>query len=155
MKTELMSVDSMGVVGIRGLPYVIKELERLGRGDVIRNEISPVMKRCAQRIQAKAKSIVEDVAFDTGALRDSIKVRHSRKNMSAKVVATYPKARKIKGKRGLASEDQKRYYAFAIEYGTKKRYQTPFLHPAARACMGENDADMKEAMRKALPDVPK
>lgn len=152
---DIVSVDALGYVRMRGLRYVMKELDKLGKGDVFRDEIGPVMKRCAQRIQAKAKSIVEDVAFDTGALRDSLKVRQNRRSLLAKVVATYPKTRKIKGKRGLAAEDKKRYYAFAIEYGTKKRYQTPFLHPAAYACMGENDADMKEAMRKALPDVPK
>ena len=94
--------------------------------------------KVGQAIDDAADVVLEEakrrVKFVTGALRDSLKKRVSRKNLYAKIEADYPKGtgRYVRTKKG---EDRTRehYYAFAVEYGTRRNEAQPFLHPAVEA----------------------
>ena len=95
--------------------------------------------KTAELIVAEAKRLAPK---KTGALEKSIKkTKTTAKNgrISVKVFADYPHSpgvtRKTKTKK--QSTKSRVYYAFAVEYGTKHRKESPFLRPAAHKYGGE------------------
>lgn len=90
------------------------------------------LEKVGEEIRDEAKRLAP---VRTGALRDSIKKRAYRRNgrTTVKVLADYPKTGKYrKTKTRKQAKGAKEYYAFAVEYGTKRMEAQPFLMPAAR-----------------------
>ncbi|MDO5116190.1 MAG: hypothetical protein Q4D58_08855 [Synergistaceae bacterium] len=103
----------------------------------IQNESVVALRQTADEIQAGAKAIVR---VRTGLLRESIKktVRRRPDSVVARVFADYPAAKdkvhKTSTKKQAAGSRD--YYAFAIEYGTKRSRAYPFLKPTANKLEG-------------------
>lgn len=100
----------------------------------------------AEQLDKTAELIVEEAKrlapVDTGALKESIKKTETTAKdgrIRVKVFADYPHSpgvtRKTKTKK--QSTKSRVYYAFAVEYGTKHRKESPFLRPAAHKYGGE------------------
>ncbi|HQF92400.1 MAG TPA: HK97 gp10 family phage protein [Synergistaceae bacterium] len=141
-------------VRVLGLREALRELRSLGEGNVLREACAETVDRCADRVLESAKALVP---VETGALRDSLKKRHKKGSLVAKVFADYPDTgeyRKKKTNKQAAGSPV--YYAFAVEYGTKgtktrrARRAKPFLYPAARANIAAGDRDMEEAIERVL-----
>jgi len=135
-------------VEVRGLREAMRELDALGKGNLLRDKVSPALDASATRILEKAKQLVP---FKTGALKRSLQKRFRKAALSAKVIATYPKGarRRVKKTKKQAAGSQG-YYAFAVEFGTKTKKAKPFLFPAARSCATKNDAEINLALDKVL-----
>jgi HK97 gp10 family phage protein len=103
-------------------------------GDMVRNEAqarAPVFPSKAKR---SSRSDVQP-----GALAASIKAKRSKKKLQVRVEADYPFGKK-----------DGRYYAFAIEYGTRFQEAQPFLHPAAEAKENAIANALLDAMEEAI-----
>ena len=105
-------------------------------------------------LEERAESIRADAAsrapVRTGALRRSVKKMVSEKTLTAKIFCDYPDTggvNKRKTRKQVAGS--KRYYAFAVEFGTKKTPAKPFLYPAARA----GEAATNSALEAVLKEV--
>lgn len=90
-----------------------------------------------------------------GRLKASIKVTATKKRfISAKVEADYPRnagTRKSKTRKQAAGS--KEYYAFAVEYGTRKMAAQPFLAPALAAKGGQVFEKVERAMEEACREA--
>lgn len=109
-----------------------EELERL------RKAPEELRKKTYQALEDRAEAVRSDAAarapVRTGALRRSVKKMVSERTLTAKVFCDYPDTGgTTKRKTKKQSAGSRRYYAFAIEFGTKKMNAKPFLYPAARA----------------------
>ncbi|MEG1913290.1 MAG: HK97 gp10 family phage protein [Cloacibacillus sp.] len=97
----------------------------------IQEKSANALRQTAEEIRAEARS---KARVKTGNLRDSIvkTVRRRNNSIVARVFAGYPKSGKAHKtstkKQAAGSRD---YYAFAVEYGTKRSRSYPFLKPAA------------------------
>ena len=104
--------------------------------------IAEQLDKTAELIVAEAKRLAPE---DTGALKESIKkTKTTAKNgrIRVKVFADYPKGKGVrKTKTKKQAKGSRVYYAFAVEYGTKKRNPKypvqPFFGLAARKYGGE------------------
>lgn len=103
-------------VSIKGVEENIEALRLIK--DKTKDKIIEVLQEETQEVVEEAKKMVP---VDTGSLRDSIKRTVSKKTLSATVSA----GGKVKG--------VDTYYAFFVEFGTKKMPARPFFYPTARA----------------------
>ncbi len=91
------------------------------------------LKRVAEETKEKAKSnIIELGLVDTGALLDSIKVSEKgleKEDPTVAVYADYVDSSIVNSKRKTPLK-KNTYYAFALEYSSRGRPATPYLHPA-------------------------
>jgi len=105
-------------------------------------------------LEERAEAIRSDAAsrapVKTGALRRSVKKLVSEKTLTAQIFCDYPEGNRTnKGKTRKQVAGSKRYYAFAVEFGTKKAPAKPFLYPAARA----GEAATNSALEAVLKEV--
>lgn len=121
-----------------------------------------LQERLREAIKAGAEIVAEDAKarapVRTGRLRDSIKTRVPKKGLTAKVEADYPaggKVRKTSTKKQKAGSRE--YYAFAVEYGTRKMPAQPFMAPALAAkasqVMQKMESALEEACREAQRNI--
>ena len=126
-----------------GLEACVEELRKI-TDERIRPALAEAVVEGARRIQKEAK---ERVVKDTGALAESIKVRSFKKSQTAKVECDYPKV--PPGTKPSPGQNKK-YYAFAIEYGTPTSRARPFIGPAVEAKEDEVEDLIDDAMDKAI-----
>lgn len=118
--------------------------------------------RLMEAVKAGAEVVAEDARarapVRTGRLKASIKTRVPKKGLTAKVEADYPaggKVRKTSTKKQKAGSRE--YYAFAVEYGTRKMPAQPFMAPALAAkapqVMMRMETALKEACREAQRNI--
>jgi len=105
-------------------------------------------------LEERAEAIRADAAsrapVRTGALRRSVKKMVSEKTLTAKIFCDYPDTGgRNKRKTRKQTAGSRRYYAFAVEFGTKKAPAKPFLFPAARA----GEAATNSALEAVLKEV--
>lgn len=104
------------------------------------------------RAEAKARAVVGSREPYKGAgtrrLKKSLRVRTSSKKQTVKVQAWYPKNPRVWEK-----SQRKEYYAFAIEYGTRKQTAKPFLHPALEAKKNEIEKIIQKEFEDLINDV--
>lgn len=121
-----------------------------------------LQERLREAVKAGAEIVAEDAKarapVRTGRLRDSIKTRVPKKGLMAKVEADYPasgKVRKTSTKKQKAGSRE--YYAFAVEYGTRKMPAQPFMAPALAAkasqVMQKMETALEEACREAQRNI--
>jgi len=133
---------------------------RVDGTDELVSKLRDIVDEDLHREVGKALDTAGDILVDeakrrvpvrTGVLRDSIKKRVSKKYLHAKVECDYPKTGRVRKK---ASAKQvagaPEYYAFAVEYGTRKDPEQPFLHPAREAKENEIVDMIGEAVGKAV-----
>ena len=138
----------MSDVMLKGADEAIRELRRLADG-ALEEKTWNALEKGGKNVQAEARKRApvfpgkakrknrKDVK--PGALRDSIKLRKSRKKLEVKVEADYPFGKK-----------DGRYYAFAAEYGTKNQAAQPFLKPAVNVLEEQIGRDLESAMEEAI-----
>ncbi|MCC8185006.1 HK97 gp10 family phage protein [Cloacibacillus porcorum] len=103
----------------------------MSMSQAVQDESAAALRQTADEIQAGAKAVVR---VRSGLLRESIKrtVRRRSDSIVARVFADYPNTGRVHKtstkKQAAGSRD---YYAFAIEYGTKRSRAYPFLKPTA------------------------
>lgn len=148
---------------LEGAQDVIRALQDFG------DEI--VQEKMREAVKAGAEVVAEDArtrapmgtreprkGAGVGRLKASIKVKMTKRGISAKVEADYPRnagTRKSTTKKQKAGS--KEYYAFAVEYGTRKMEAQPFMAPAlaakAPAVWGKMERALEEACREAQKSV--
>ena len=134
----------MGRSYVNGLK---EELERL------RQAPEKLRAKTFKALEERAEVIRGDAAarapVKTGALRRSVKKQVSEKTLTAKVFCDYPDTggtnRRKTRKQAAGS---KRYYAFAVEFGTKKMNAKPFLFPAARAGESATNSALEAVLKE-------
>jgi len=130
---------------------VLKQLRELPE-EALQKRVFKVFQDGGQEVKQEAKL---RASVRTGALKDSIKVKGSLKTLSVTVYPDYPdtgRFRKSNTKKQKAGARE--YYAFAIEYGTRKGVKArPFLFPAAEAKEHSITEKVNEAMEAALHDT--
>lgn len=132
--------------------------------ETLENKIKEAMKEGAEIIAADARSRAPvgtrepRPGVGVGRLKASIKAGKVKggkgKRLGVRVEADYPKnAGTRKNKTAKQAAGSKEYYAFAIEYGTRKMPAQPFLAPALAAkapdVFGKIQNAMEEACREA------
>jgi HK97 gp10 family phage protein len=148
---------------LEGAQDVIRALQDFG------DEI--VQEKMREAVKAGAEVVAEDArtrapmgtreprkGAGVGRLKASIKVKMTKRGISAKVEADYPRnagTRKSTTKKQKAGS--KEYYAFAVEYGTRKMEAQPFMAPALAAktpaVWGKMERALEEACREAQKSV--
>jgi HK97 gp10 family phage protein len=130
------------------LSRAAEKLKRAGEGEV-REKVFEELGKGGERICEDAK---RRAPVRTGDLKQSLKVRKYKKSLSVAVEADYPKTAKYrKGKGSKKSPGGSRvYYAFAMEYGTRKDAAQPFLGPALEANEEEIEERILDAVEEAL-----
>lgn len=132
----------------------------------VKRELATAIKQEADRL---ADAIKAATPVDTGALRDSVKVRRTRNELTLYVTAggnattvqydrdaTYEREVVIDGRSNDAIAKKAdgagvTYdYSLAIEYGTSKDQAQPFFYPTARAMEDEINANIAAAVERAL-----
>lgn len=141
-------------VRLEGAQDVIRALQNLG-DEAIQGRLREAIKTGAEIVAEDAKG---RVPVRTGRLKASIKTRIPKKGLTAKVEADYPaggKVRKTRTKKQKAGSRE--YYAFAVEYGTRKMAAQPFMAPALAAkaprVMQKIEAALEEACREAQRSI--
>lgn len=120
-------------VRTRGFKELSEELKKIP--EELRPEVFKAISETASEIRRDAR---RRVPVDTGDLRDSIKVRRSKKKLNAVIWPDYPRSgRRIKKGSRKSVPGAKVYYAYAVEYGTKHQREQPFLIPASDAAEEE------------------
>lgn len=146
---------SIRVVGQQAL---INDLRKLSDGDILKEKVFEALTKGGEIVRDDAKERVpappapED-KVRTGDLQDSLKVRKSKKYGYVKVEADYPRSgKRHKSKREGAHHKigSRKYYAFAVEHGTRTQEAQPFLNPAVEAKEEEILALVEEAMVRAV-----
>ena len=136
-------------VKVSGTNVLAEELKDV-RETVLKEKVMKHLSDSADAVRDEAKRIVP---VKTGHLRDSIKARNTRGKLESAVYCDYPDNGKV---RKSSTEKQtagaRDYYAFAVEYGTKRTQAQPFLKPAVKNKRQEIDAGMEAAMKEAMPD---
>lgn len=129
---------------------VLRQLRELEDG-VLREKVFGALQRGGEAVAAEARA---RVVVNTGRLKESIKVKGSKKTLSMKVEADYPKnAYTHKKKTKKQKAGSREYYAMAVEYGTRHVSARPFLMPAGEAKAQEITADVEKSMEEALHDT--
>lgn len=98
----------------------------------------------AQEADRLATAIKAAAPVRTGALRDSVKVRRTKHDLTLEVTAGGDST--THGERGPHGVGD---YALFQEYGTRKTPAQPFFYPTARAMQ----ADINANIQKAVSDV--
>jgi HK97 gp10 family phage protein len=109
----------------------------------VRRELATAIKAEADRL---ADAIRAAAPVKTGALRDSVKVRRTRNDLTLYVDAGGDATTKEVRQGSGVSYD----YALATEYGTSKEHAQPFFYPTVRAMEDDIDANIAAAVEKAL-----
>lgn len=126
----------------------LRELAELGMGRILAAEVSRAVSVQADRIREGAERRAPVV---TGALKASIRKKFRKGSLWAKVEADYPKTgRQRKRKTCKQKTGSREYYAFAVEFGTKRSRARPFLMPAAEAEVSRGVAEVEAAMERVL-----
>ena len=144
---------------LEGAQDVIRALQDFG------DEI--VQEKMREAVKAGAEVVAEDArtrapmgtreprkGAGVGRLKASIKVRMPKRGISAKVEADYPRnagTRKSTTKKQKAGS--KEYYAFEVEYGTRKMAAQPFMGPALAAKAPQVYDKMSRAMEEACREA--
>lgn len=109
----------------------------------VRRELATAIKAEADRL---ADAIKAAAPVKTGALRDSVKVRRTRNDLTLYVTAGGDATtREIRQGSGEPYD-----YALATEYGTSKENAQPFFYPTVRAMEDDINANIAAAVEKAL-----
>lgn len=137
-----------------GRSYVNGLKEELDR---LRQAPERLKAKAYKALEERAEAIRSDAAsrapVKTGALRRSIKKTVSEKTLTAKVFCDYPDTGgRNRRKTRKQAAGSRRYYAFAVEYGTKRMAAKPFLYPAARAAEGRTKAMLEEILKEVAGD---
>lgn len=134
---------------IEGDKEIVDELRRLSDG-MFDKKVKAALNKGADTARDEAKRRAPVL---TGALRDSLKAKSSKKKLEAYVFADYPKnGKRRKSDTKKQKAGQKDYYAFAVEYGTRHSPAQPFFNPAVDVATGKLDAEMEKMMKEAIPD---
>ena len=94
-----------------------------------------------------ADAIKAAAPVDTGKLRDSVKVRRTKRDLTLEVTAGGDTT--IHGTHGPGGEAD---YALFVEYGTRKKPAHPFFYSTARQMQGEIQANIAKAVEDVLND---
>ena len=122
--------------GGKNLTRILKTLP-----DELQKPVRDTIRQEAEGILNAAKAAVP---VDTGALRDSIRLRVTNKGLRARVgIFRISKAKRLKGAVST-------FYAAFVELGTQYRKATPFLFPAFRARKTAARAAIASAAKTAL-----
>ena len=106
--------------------------------------LKPVRDTIRQQAEGVLNAAKAAVPVDTGALRDSIRMRVTNKGLRARVgIFRISKAKRLKG-----AVDT--FYAAFVELGTQYRKATPFLFPAFRARKTSGRAAITAAAKTVL-----
>lgn len=154
---------SFAYARLEGAQEVINALTKLGEQG-IQEKVKEGMKAGAELIAEDARSRAPIGTREprkgagTGRLKASIKVKMAKKGISAVVEADYPRnAGRRKNKTRKQAAGSKEYYAFAVEYGTRKMEAQPFMAPAvaakAQVAIDKMAQAMEEACREACRTV--
>lgn len=144
---------------LEGAQEVIDALTKLGE-EIIQEKVREAVKSGAEVVAEDARARAPMGTREprkgagVGRLKASIKVKMPKRGISAKVEADYPRnagTRKSKTKKQKAGS--KEYYAFAVEYGTRKMKAQPFMAPAAAAKAPQVFDKMRRAMEEACREA--
>lgn len=132
----------------------IRDLRKLAKG-ALRDCVYPHLRAATDTVRDEAKRLAP---VKTGALRDSIKARTWKEDLSGVVYADYPNTGRVTKSRTKKQRAGARvYYAFAIEYGHKQGSKfvaaRPFMRPAVKAKQRLIRKELTDAMKEALKDV--
>ena len=132
----------------------IRDLRKLAKG-VLRDSVYPHLRTATDAVRDVAKRLAP---VKTGALRESIKARTWKEDLSGVVYADYPEtSRRTKRRTKKQRAGARVYYATAVEYGHKQGSKTvpaqPFLRPAVKAKQRLIRKELTDAMKEALKDV--
>jgi HK97 gp10 family phage protein len=109
----------------------------------LRRELATKIKEEADGL---ADAIKAEAPVDSGALRDSVKVRRKRNELELEVTAGGDATTKeIRTGSGEPYD-----YALAVEYGTAKRPAEPFFYSTARERMPEIQENIQQAVEDVL-----
>lgn len=92
-----------------------------------------------------ADAIKAAAPVDTGALRDSVTVRRTKRDLTLEVTAGGDET--IHGERGPDGEAD---YALFVEYGTRKKAARPFFYSTARRLQPEITENISKAVEEVL-----
>lgn len=144
---------------LEGSQEVIDRLNKFG-ADIVQEKLREAVKSGAEVVAEDARTRAPIGTREprkgagTGRLKASIKVKLAKKGISAKVEADYPRnagTRKSNTKKQKAGS--KEYYAFAVEYGTRKMAAQPFMGPALAAKAPQVYDKMSRAMEEACREA--
>lgn len=110
----------------------------------LRRQLASAIKDEADRL---ATAIKAAAPVRTGALRDSVKVRRTKHDLTLEVTAGGDST--THGDRGPGGEAD---YAVFTEYGTRHSPAHPFFYPTARVMQAEINANIQKAVSDALND---
>lgn len=99
----------------------------------------------AQEADRLAIAIKAAAPVRTGKLRDSVKVRRAKRDLTLEVVAGGDST--THGERGPHGEAD---YAIFTEYGTRKTPAQPFFYSTARAMQADVNANIQNAVSDVL-----
>ncbi len=132
---------------------LIREIEQAP--EAIGEAIADELEKAGDEIKDKAKAKAPVL---TGELKESIKCRTTRKGAksSVRIFADYPKTEKFrKSKTRKQAAGSRAYYAFAVEYGTKRAKAQPFLMPAAEEVGNKLPERLEKVLSATLDRVVK
>lgn len=131
-----------------GEDELIKSIRNLA-DERIRAEVGNALVEAANLVAEDAKG---RVPVRMGALRESIRKRVSKKKLFARVECDYPKGtgKYVRTKKHGEDRSREHYYAFAVEYGTRKDPEQPFLRPAKEAQEGAILEKVGAALERAI-----
>lgn len=101
----------------------------------------------AQEADRLAAAIKNAAPVRTGKLRDSVKVRRTKRDLTLEVTAGGEST--THGERG---PDGAADYALFMEYGTRKTPAQPFFYTTARAMQAEIKSNIAKAVEDVLND---
>lgn len=144
---------------LEGSQEVVRALQNFG-DTIIQEKLREAVKSGAEVVAEDARTRAPMGTREprkgagTGRLKASIKVKLAKKGISAKVEADYPRnAGRRKNKTRKQAAGSKEYYAFAVEYGTRKMEAQPFMAPALAAKAQQVYDKMRRAMEEACREA--
>lgn len=144
---------------LEGSQEVIDRLNKFG-ADIVQEKMREAVKAGADVVAEDARTRAPMGTREprkgagTGRLKASIKVTMAKKSISAFVEADYPRnAGRRKNKTRKQAAGSKEYYAFAVEYGTRKMAAQPFMAPALAAKAPQVWQMMERAMEEACREA--
>lgn len=144
---------------LEGAQEVVRALQNFG-DTIIQEKLREAVKSGAEVVAEDARTRAPMGTREprkgagTGRLKASIKVKLAKKGISAKVEADYPRnAARRKNKTKKQKAGAREYYAFAVEYGTRKMAAQPFMAPALAAKAPQVYDKMSSAMEEACREA--
>lgn len=138
----------MATLSIKNTDEVIQNLRKLNVE--AKKSISEALYEAGNEVRDKAKG---RVPVDTGALRDSIEARMSKDGSCVIIFADYPDETKLHPESIPKHSNKRFYYAFAVEYGSYKDEEQPFLHPALEEEKQEAKKKIQNKLGKVIDDA--